>query len=189
MTGKKSQRKLIIEKMQTISRSEKLELSNCLYDRLFNAEDWKNANSIAITLSTPMEIDTQPIIEKAWASGKTVLVPTTLSDWQMKFSPYTVQTVIQKNSHGIDEPKSGDAVDASQIDLIIVPGLGFSTSDGFRLGFGGGYYDRYLARYSGKTISLALPVQTFESPEWPTYEHDIPIQSIITCANREEDDK
>jgi 5-formyltetrahydrofolate cyclo-ligase len=68
-------------------------------------------------------------------------------------------------------------VDASRIDLMIVPGLAY-TREGYRLGFGGGYYDRYLQNYHGKTISLAFNEQLV--PNFLVEEHDIPVSEIIT---------
>ncbi|MDP4171615.1 MAG: 5-formyltetrahydrofolate cyclo-ligase, partial [Bacillota bacterium] len=66
---------------------------------------------------------------------------------------------------------------ASQIDLQIVPGLAFDTA-GFRLGFGGGYYDRYLKEFTGVTLSLAFVPQIIGN--LPIEPHDIPVSKIIT---------
>ena len=65
----------------------------------------------------------------------------------------------------------------SQIDLLIVPGLAY-TQAGYRLGFGGGYYDRFLRDYDGKTISLAFNCQMI--PQIDLEEHDLPVSKIIT---------
>ena len=64
---------------------------------------------------------------------------------------------------------------------MVVPGVAF-TRDGRRLGFGGGYYDRYLANYRGKTISLALPTQVADAGEWAREEHDQPVDQVLTLA-------
>ena len=69
------------------------------------------------------------------------------------------------------------SIDKGQIDLQIVPGVVYSD-EGFRIGFGGGYYDRYLTDYEGDRVSLAFEIQT--SQEVPIEEHDIPVNKIIT---------
>ena len=53
------------------------------------------------------------------------------------------------------------------------------TADGKRLGFGGGYYDRYLANYLGQTVSLALTTQLADAVEWPVEDHDVMIGQVV----------
>ena len=66
-------------------------------------------------------------------------------------------------------------MDVSQIDLIHVPGLVFTT-EGYRIGYGGGYYDRYLEHFSGHTLSTTYPCQIQDFiPE----KHDIPVQEVL----------
>ncbi|MFL6562555.1 MAG: 5-formyltetrahydrofolate cyclo-ligase, partial [Bacillus sp. (in: firmicutes)] len=81
--------------------------------------------------------------------------------------------------YGLFEPKEEvtKEVDADRIDLMIVPGLAY-TKEGYRLGFGGGYYDRYLQNYHGMTISLAFTDQLV--PQFLVEEHDVPVSQIIT---------
>ena len=68
-------------------------------------------------------------------------------------------------------------IDKEEIDLIVVPGLLFS-SRGFRIGFGGGFYDRYLADYQGETCSLVFSEQLYD--DWEVEDFDIPVQKIYT---------
>ena len=72
--------------------------------------------------------------------------------------------------------------DAEVISLGIgdVPGLAFALDSHVRLGFGGGYYDRFLAKYNPKTVSLVSSPMQFASSEWPVEKTDIPIQTIVT---------
>lgn len=97
----------------------------------------------------------------------------------MEFVPLTDAVRLETSEYGIEKPVNGNATVKSAIDLIVVPGLGF-TPAGDRLGFGGGYYDRYLADYSGQTVSLALDAQLFDTPQWSVKEHDIRVQQVIT---------
>ena len=81
-----------------------------------------------------------------------------------------------KTSFGLLEPQGDlEVVDASQIDLIHVPGLAFTT-EGYRIGYGGGYYDRYLEHFAGHTLSTIYPCQIKDFiPE----NHDIPVQEEL----------
>ena len=67
----------------------------------------------------------------------------------------------------------------NDLDLIIVPGLAYGLDKNSRLGFGGGYYDRFLKKYPTQTLSLANSVQAFDQTKWKIEAHDIPIENLI----------
>ena len=93
----------------------------------------------------------------------------------MDFVVYNPQQLV-KTSFGLLEPQGDlEVVDASQIDLIHVPGLAFTT-EGYRIGYGGGYYDRYLEHFTGHSMSTIYPCQVQQfMPE----NHDIPVQEVL----------
>lgn len=154
-----------------------------LYQNLFENSLFKNAQSIGITLSSGFEMNTQPIIEKAWQLKKDVYIPKTYSeDHQMSFIKYTGIEELKKSAFGILEPSS-DEDKLNPPDLIIVPGLAFSGDQNARVGFGGGYYDRYLQKYPTKTVSLVSTKQYFEHANWEIKEHDILIDELILPMN------
>jgi 5-formyltetrahydrofolate cyclo-ligase len=68
----------------------------------------------------------------------------------------------------------------NNVDLVIVPGLAFDISSNYRVGFGGGYYDRFLANYRGNTIALVPRAMKFEKADWDIEDHDIKIDKLIT---------
>ena len=80
------------------------------------------------------------------------------------------------------EPENGTVVVQDEIDLMVVPGVAFKEN-GQRLGFGGGYYDRYLAKYPGFKCSLALSTQLASDDEWQPESFDIPVDRIITTLD------
>ena len=84
---------------------------------------------------------------------------------------------MQKNKYGILEPDEKIEIDKDQLDLMIVPLVGYNQNN-YRLGYGGGYYDRYLKNYNGYTIGLAYTFQYLKDyqPEF----FDIPLNQIIT---------
>lgn len=86
------------------------------------------------------------------------------------------------SSFGVEEPLVFEKVVKDEIDLLIVPGLIFS-SEGYRIGFGGGYYDRFLKDFQGPTVSLAFGEQIRD--DWQPENFDIPVAKIITDFRNE----
>lgn len=180
MATKKAVREEIIAALSAMPDDVRHFQAGTLYERLFESEEWNHSQTVAITLSTGFELDTQPIIEAAKQARKEVVIPKTFNtDRSMIFLPLTDETVMKESNFGIMEPENGTAVPKDQIDLIVVPGLGF-TKKGARLGFGGGYYDRFLADYQGRTVTLAFEAQMFKEPTWQVVDTDVLVQHVIT---------
>lgn len=147
---------------------------------LYKDEDWLKANVIGITISKEPEVDTYQIIRKAWKAGKEVVAPKCNPMTKtLSFRKITEFSQLESVFYGLLEPIIEKTVEVKpeDIDLLFVPGLAY-TREGFRLGFGGGYYDRYLTDYNGKTLSLAFDFQVI--PQFPIEKHDIPVSKIIT---------
>ncbi|WP_462412222.1 5-formyltetrahydrofolate cyclo-ligase [Neobacillus sp. Marseille-QA0830] len=148
--------------------------------RLFQEQVWNEAKIIGITISKPPEVDTYQMIRKAWESGKQVAVPKcNPKEKLLTFHALTEFSQLESVFFGLFEPieEITKEVAADDMELLIVPGLAYST-DGYRVGFGGGYYDRFLSRYSGNTVSLAFNEQIIS--DLPVENHDIPVSCIIT---------
>lgn len=174
-------RKEIKEKLQAMPQDTYKKWSSEIAAKLFNTEDWKQAQSIAITISQGTEVETRAIIEKGWEEGKRIVVPKCEPGTKdMTFRVLNSFDQLEVVYYGLLEPKETEtmAVLASDINLMVVPGLAYNRK-GFRIGFGGGYFDRFLNKYNGRTASLAFEeVQIVE--ELPIEAHDIPVNMIIT---------
>lgn len=180
MTYPKSElRQAYIARLQQLDVNTRLKEEKGLASELFDQAAWMGAKVVALTLSQSFEIDTAPLILHARHEGRTVVVPRTLPKRQMEFVELKENSTFEETSFGILEPKDGRVFAPDEIDLMVVPGVAF-TLDGRRLGFGGGYYDRYLAHYQGKTISLALPTQLANDDEWASEAHDQSVDQVIT---------
>ena len=168
-------RKQVLQEMKAISQEQKQAIDQALTERLLQHPFYQEAKVIASYLSFPHEFQTQELIEQALKDGKKVLIPKTYPKGRMDFVVYNPQQLV-KTSFGLLEPQGDlEVVDASQIDLIHVPGLAFTT-EGYRIGYGGGYYDRYLEHFPGHTLSTVYPCQIQDfSPE----NHDIPVQEVL----------
>ena len=168
-------RKQVLQEMKAIPRTQKVTMDLALTDQFLKHPSYQEAKVIATYLSFPHEFQTQELIDQALKDGKKVLIPKTYTKGRMDFVVYDPQQLV-KTSFGLLEPQGDlEVVDASQIDLIHVPGLAFTT-EGYRIGYGGGYYDRYLKHFTGHTLSMVYPCQIRDfSPE----NHDIPVQEVL----------
>lgn len=178
--AKKNMRKKIKQTFETIDSAKLQEKSERIYRTLFAWSFWQQAQVVATTISTHHEINTIPIIEKGWEEGKVIAVPKAEPKKHLlHFYEIRSFSDIKQQFRNIYEPIPSlcRSITADEFDLMIVPGLAFDRQL-FRLGFGGGFYDRYL---QGKNIffcSLALDFQLVE--QLPTESHDIPLDALIT---------
>lgn len=146
----------------------------------------KNVQSIGITASLPLEVDTSEIIAHLWDLGKMVYLARVIpgSAHKMEMVRYTYRTKLKRSKFGVEEVADPNSEVNNDLDLIIVPGLAFSLDQHERLGFGGGYYDRFLAEHhDSQTLALANSKMIFKQTEWPVESTDIPIDYILTIGN------
>ena len=168
-------RKQVLQEMKAIPREQKQAMDQALTDQFLKHPFYQEAKVIATYLSFPHEFQTQELIEQALKDGKKVLIPKTYPKGRMDFVVYDPQQLV-KTAFGLLEPQGDlEVVDASQIDLIHVPGLAFTT-EGYRIGYGGGYYDRYLKHFPGHTLSTVYPCQI---QDFISENHDIPVEEVL----------
>ncbi len=174
-------RKDIKEKLQAVPQDVIKNWSSDIAAKLFITDDWKQADMIAITISRGTEVDTKAIIERGWEEGKRMVVPKCEpATKDMTFRVLESFDQLEVVYYGLLEPKENEtkSVLPSEIKLILVPGLVYNHK-GYRVGFGGGYYDRFLSKYNGRTAALAFQeIQLVE--DLPIEEHDVPVNLIVT---------
>lgn len=174
---KKEIRAMVRKELASIPQTEFEQACEQIAERLFQTEEWERAYSIAITIANEREVHTKHIIEKAWKEGKKVAVPKCRpSDRSMVFRMITDFNQLESVYCGLLEPKTDATEAAGDFDMMIVPGVAFDL-DGYRIGYGGGYYDRYLQGFEGPTISLLLAEQLISAI--PRDEYDIPVNILI----------
>ena len=158
---KKTLRKETIAAMKRLPESVKTQADEQLTQRLLELPAFQEAKTFATYLSFDHEFSTADLIQVALQGGKRVCVPRTYPQGRMEFVEYDPD-ILEKTRFGLLEPnEQGKVVDKAEIDLIHVPGLVFQ-SKGYRIGYGGGYYDRYLADYAGKSVSTIYSIQQKE---------------------------
>ena len=159
-------RKTVLSQLTSQEPETKAEIDKNLLEKLIALPAYKDAQVIATYLAFPHEYDT----------SKRLLIPKTYKQGQMIFVDYDPDNLVT-TSFGLMEPASDLAVEKSEIDLIHVPGVVFNA-EGYRIGYGAGYYDRYLSDFEGETVSTVYPCQEMD---FIPYSHDIAVREVITC--------
>lgn len=175
---KQVMRKAYLARLQGLAPATLRRESQQLTRRLLATPVWRQAQAVALTMSQSFEVDTSQLIRAAWIQGKVAAVPRTRPQHQLEFVAVTEDTEYQETHFGVLEPVNGRVLAQPALDLVVVPGLAF-TATGRRLGFGGGYYDRYLADYPGKTVAMALTTQLAQPAEWPVDDFDVTIDQVL----------
>lgn len=169
-------RKTVLAQLTSQEPETKTKLDQYLLEQLIALPAYKEAKVIATYLAFPHEYDTSLLIKQALKDGKRLLIPKTYKQGRMIFVDYDPEKFIA-TSFGLMEPASDLAVEKSEIDLIHVPGVVFNV-EGYRIGYGAGYYDRYLSDFEGATVSTVYPCQEHDfQPD----NYDIAVKEVITC--------
>jgi len=181
MNSKAAVRKHLREILAAMSETERHQKSLTACSLVGASPEFAAARVVMLFLSTPTEIDTAPLALKSWQAGKTVVVPKVSWD-QRRMLPVEISTLnasMTTSGPGVREPIGGKPIPVQFIDLVIVPGLGF-TPAGYRIGRGMGFYDRFLAQeeFLGVSCGLAFEQQIVE--ELPVLDHDVPLSMLAT---------
>ena len=172
---KSSLRKTLLEKRDATSFDLIKISSRQIQANLERIEDYRNAKSIAFYYPIGSEVKTQDLMLKVLSLGKDVLLPKVQED-ELDFRKITDLNSLEKGSFDIMEPKD-NCEKSDKIDVIIVPTVGISA-DGNRLGYGHGYYDRFLTKIDAISIALTYEKQIVKSI--PSTENDVKINWIVT---------
>lgn len=180
---KKALRTEILGKRSQLSSEDIKNKSNEIKNKLFQLREFKDANFIFSFISFKDEVHTHDIITESLSMGKRVGVPITVD------KPRELLVSELKDFHreleigyyNILAPKKEfeRIVSPDLVDLVLVPGLAFDKY-GYRVGYGGGYYDRFFANTKKKMIKIGLCFDFQILPQVPMDFYDIPIDYIIT---------
>ena len=175
---KKALRREIGAKKRALSPEEIESRSAVLADKLFNTEQYRQAKSLYAYLSFNQEVRTAPIIQRAWADGKRVAVPKVIGDEMVFIWIDSFDNLAPQGAYNITEPIEDGPVADDESALVLMPGLAFDP-EGHRVGYGGGFYDRYLARQPHHpTVALCYDFQLYTQLDVDDY--DVPVDVVIT---------
>jgi 5-formyltetrahydrofolate cyclo-ligase len=145
-----------------------------LWAQVAELDDYIRASSVMAFVGFNGEPDTDPLFARLSVEGKRLLLPRVEAsglvavdgDWPMV-----------KSKFGVSEP-TGPVVDVGEIDFVIVPGLAFTTA-GDRLGYGQGYYDRFLPTVAAPAVGVCFVDQLVD--EIPVTDHDVRLSMVISA--------
>lgn len=174
---KEIREKYLAIRKNIINREEK---TKEILDRILNDSTYQKANTIALFKSFNFEVDTNSIIDISLSNNKVVALPRIEQD-EIVFYKINSKSVLVKNKYKIEEPisKKDNYIEKENMDLVIVPGLCFDRS-GNRLGYGKGFYDRFLSGTSIRTIAICFDEQLLDEGLLPVSNGDVKIEEIIT---------
>lgn len=152
--------------------------SDAICEKFVNLPEFKEAGVVFAYMDCKNEVETKKVIEQCWKDGKVVAVPKVFGK-NMKYYVITSYDDLEEGYYGIPEPKYENLQEiVSEDGLMILPGIAFDT-DRHRVGYGGGFYDRYLEEHPNmKKIAFAFEFQMFEKV--PFEEFDRQPEKIIT---------
>lgn len=167
-----------IKKVRTLL-CNKSALDTKIFENIIKSDIYKNSKSVLLYVSTEYEVDTYRLIERALNDNKTVAVP--VSDFTsntMCFHIIKSLKDLTRLNHGISEPEvTADKLSSYDSSLCIVPAFVYDKM-GYRVGYGKGFYDRFLSEFSG--TSLGICYECFLWKQLDVETNDIPVDYIIT---------
>ena len=176
---KKELRRRVREQLSALSRSALVHSDDALFEKFLSLPQVEEAQTVFAFWGIPgKEPDTACLIGELIRRGKTVGLPRMLPDHRMEVRRYDPDRPLVSVSFGISEPGEDCPLIAREaINLVLVPAVCYDRR-GYRLGFGGGYYDRWLAGFSGVTVGLCREAVLQEAV--PTEAHDARVDLLLT---------
>lgn len=181
--SKKALRRHIQEERNKMSFEQRADLSFEIMNNLWSLSDYENAKHVFFFISFRSEVLTEPMIKRSLSESKTVMLPCTFPEKRIMIASEVrdLEKELFIGNYDIPEPREEfiRPVDPLQIDAVILPGVAFDEI-GRRLGYGGGYYDRFLESCRDDCLKIALAFELQIVKEVPAQFHDQTVDYVIT---------
>ena len=153
--------------------------SKIITEKIIQSDVYKNATIVALYKNLKSEVDTNLLIEYSIRLGKTIVLPKITNETMEFYKIDSINEQLIKSKFGVEEPsgEKDNLINKENIDLIIVPGVCFDKEKN-RMGFGKGYYDKYLENSNLITIGICFSEQILD--KLPVTANDIKMEQIIT---------
>ena len=173
---KKELRKVVRKRIAGLDEAYVAASDRAVFENVLALNEVKKADVVLLYYSTGREVDTHALLDELYKQGKTVCLPICQPKGIMSF--YTYNGELTKDGfYGIPEPAGGREIDPAPGTLMIVPALAFDGR-GYRLGQGGGYYDRYLSSHELLTVGVGREELLLDKT--PTSKYDMPVNILVT---------
>ncbi len=181
-------RKDMLQRRKTFSMDACVCISQRIQQNIAQSAVWAQAKTVGLYMAKGREVQTQLLLETAWKEGKEVFLPRCHAELggHMDFIYCQNYADLAIGAYNIQEPtalavqKHKESYKEFNLDILLVPGVVFDTA-GYRIGFGGGYYDRFLQRFKGQKtccIGAAFSWQVLESIPYDAW--DMPVHALAT---------
>ena len=153
--------------------------NQAIYEKLISMSQYRRARAVVLYVSKELEVDTRRLMEKAWADGKIVAAPRCVENTRL-MNMHIIRSMddLQEGAYGILEPKAElPILTETNSAICIVPGF-CNDYRGYRVGYGGGYYDRYLSGFRGAKIGVNY--SDCVRPRLLGGRYDVPIDVLVT---------
>ncbi len=169
----------LLARRRSLPEAHRQQATEQVWERVRELPEWREARCVGFYVSTGAEVGTRKALrEELDAAAHHVAAPVTNPDAAgLTFREVRSFDDLVPGAFDILEPADGEAVDAADLDFVLVPGVGFDAA-GRRLGRGGGHYDAFLAGYGGTAVGLAFSEQVVETV--PVDAHDEPVDLVVT---------
>jgi len=182
MVDKGSLRERVLRLRAQLPDERHRQWSDAISRRVLALSGYGRSDTVMAYAAFRHEVDPSCIVEAAWAAGKRVVLPCS-NPGEKSLELFAVESWEQlaPGTYGIREPAPGrcQRVGADEVDLVCVPGVAF-TREGGRLGYGGGYYDRFLSLLRADAVSVGLAFELQLVPDLPPGEHDLRVRLVVT---------
>ena len=182
---KDEMRRVLLEKRKQLTEKEVLKYSKKVSQKIANHDMFKRATVIMGYIPYKNEVDIKEVFEIAWLHHKTIVIPkTNMKERSMELYSIESWEELELGNYNIWEPivtgKQPYPID--EVDLVLVPGVAFDY-DCYRIGYGGGYYDRFFDRFHTIPYRVGIAYDFQLLNKVPFSSHDYPVDSVITETN------
>lgn len=186
--SKSQYRQRLLAQRRALTSDQMQQAARRVVTRVWRLPVLARSRRLALYLPVSGELDCTPVISAAWRRGREVFLPV-MAGTELRFAPFAPDSQLLGNRFGIPEPacSADEWRSAREMDVIFAPLVGFDTN-GYRLGMGGGYYDRTLAFLALRAnfrrphfIGLAYAFQQISAV--PHQKHDVQLEAVVTDAD------
>ncbi len=175
---KRALRREILAARDALGAGERAARSRRIAERVLALPELRGARTVMAFASFGSEVDTRPLLEALAERGLRLAVPRVVDGGLVPVA-YVPGDPLEGSSFGVPEPTTGAPIPPAEIDLVVAPGLAFDRS-GARVGYGGGFYDRFLRTLPPGVPRIAVAFAIQVVPQVPRGGSDVPVDAIVT---------
>jgi len=177
--AKRAVRAEVLARRDALDPVERAEMGERIVTRLLDLPELRAARAVMVFWSFGSEVPMDPLIARLVEAGVTVALPR-IADGRLEPRTWRPGEPVTETHFGAHEPEAGRVLDPSELDVVATPGVAFDRAGG-RIGYGGGFYDRFLRTVGPGAFlpSLAFGMQVVDAP-LPAGNFDLPVDAIVT---------